>query len=314
MTGKFPLPTAAIIDPVNRCNLNCHLCPTGQKKLNYPQSFMSFETYKIILGKFPELKSLDLYNWGEPFLNPEIFDMIQYAKDKNIFVKMHTNLSLKKDDEFIISLVKHGPHWLVISLDGASQESYSRFRVHGNYELVIDNINKIKRLQNLNNAPRMVIIWKYLVNVYNEHEMARAQAIAKELGVRIRFVPMSLGDDMIDIIHHESLDERKKQWLPANKRYVLNQYLHDGSKPIFNGPCTYLFKKIIINPDGRVFPCCYITDERHVFGNIINEPLDAIWNNEKYEYSRSLFVKNEGIKYAGTTICKECGNYEKSAR
>ena len=311
MTEKIPLPTAVVIDPVNRCNLHCPLCPTGRGALNYPQSCMSFESFKTIIGRFPELKTIELYNWGEPFLNPEIFDMIRYTKEKKIFTQIHTNLSLKKDDVFFESLAKNSPHNLIISIDGASQDTYCQYRVGGNFNLVIENIKKVRLIQKRLNATTF-IIWKFLVNTFNEHEIAKAQEIAKELGIRIRFVPMSLGNDMVDIAAQEGIEKMKRKWLPAERQYVLPQYLGQTTRPVFKGPCKYLFKTMVINPDGGVFPCCYITDKKHLICNILNEPLEAIWYNEKYTYSRSLFVKNDSAKIDVSTICADCENYEKA--
>lgn len=311
MVRKVPLPTSAIIDPGNLCNLNCHLCPTGQKKAKYPQSFMNFDTFKTVLGKFPELKSIELYNWGEPFLNSDIFNMIKYAKNEDIFVTVHSNFNLKKNDDFFMQLLNDGPHSLVISLDGASQESYEKFRVNGNFSLVLDNLKKLKNIQNEIKIKTMLIMWKFLVNKYNENEIARAKEIAKEIGVRIRLVPMSLCDDVADIDQSESLKDRMEKWLPANKEYIQDQYKNDQKKTVFKGICNQLFKTIVINPDGRVFPCCTVTDEKNTFGNILKESLEDIWYNEKYESSRSLFITKTNEKKMKKTICYECRNFEK---
>lgn len=306
---RIPLPTAAVIDPVNICNLGCHLCPTGQKHLNYPQSCMSFENFKTIISRFPELKTLELYNWGEPFLNPEIFDMITYTKEKKIFTQIHTNLSLKRDDSFFKTLALNSPHKLIISLDGASTESYQTFRVRGDFDLVIENIRKIRSFQK-EYGTTSFIQWKYIVNAFNEHEIGQAKAIAEQIGVRIKFVPMSLGDDMIDLHHQEDLGSRKKKWLPVNNNYVLPQYRSDSSIQS-KGACTFLFQTIVINPDGGVFPCCYATDKKFVFGNLIQETLEDIWYNEKYERSRSLFTGKTCVNNSCTTICDLCHNFKK---
>jgi radical SAM protein with 4Fe4S-binding SPASM domain len=274
---------------------------------------MSFETFRKIIGKFPVLKSIELYNWGEPFLNPAIFDMIDYSKNLKIFVTIHSNFSFKKNDEFFNELALRGPHSLVISLDGASQQSYSRFRTNGKFDLVLENIKKLKEVQKLHNSSNnMLLMWKFLVNKYNEHEIDLAKQIAKEIGIRIRFVPMSLGDDMVDIVHKESLQERMQKWLPENNIHILDTYKKSQpDKSIFKGICKQLFNTIIINPDGGVFPCCTITDEKNLFGNILTESLEEIWYNGKYRYSRSLFVKDDDIEGFEETICGKCRNYEK---
>lgn len=312
MPDKIPLPTAAVIDPVNICNLGCHLCPTGQKNLNYPQSCMSFENFKTIISRLPELKTLELYNWGEPFLNPEIFEMISYTKEKKIFTQIHTNLSLNRDDSFFKSLARNSPHKLIISLDGASAESYKSFRVRGDFDLVIENIKKIRQLQK-EYGTTSFIQWKYIVNAFNEHEIPQARKIAEQIEVRIKFVPMSLGDDMIDLHHQENLDARKKKWLPIDNSYVLPQYRSE--KPLQpKGPCTYLFQTIVINPDGGVFPCCYATDKKFVFGNILQDTLEDIWYNEKYVHSRSFFTEKAISEDSNPTICDYCNIFEKRSQ
>ena len=52
-TGNLPPPKHIVIDPVNICNLNCPLCPTGTKKINYKKCIMSLTAFKTIINKIP---------------------------------------------------------------------------------------------------------------------------------------------------------------------------------------------------------------------------------------------------------------------
>lgn len=272
---------------------------------------MKMDSFKKIIDRFPVLKSVELYNWGEPFLNPEIFDMIAYAKSRKVFTTIHSNFSFEQSDPFFDSFRQNGPHSLVISLDGASQESYSAFRVRGDFNLVIDNLVKLKKGLEKPGSNGMVIIWKFIINRYNEHEIDAAKEHAARLGIKTKFVPMSLGDDMVDLQKTESLQERKKQWLPEKSDHINKRYMGTENGPVFGGSCPHLFKTIVINPDGGVFPCCMVTDKKNSFGNIIDEPLENIWNNDLYEYSRSLFQKSAYSGSITSTICTKCNNYRK---
>jgi len=139
--------------------------------------------------------------------------------------------------------------------------------------------------------------------------MKIAQSMARVMGVKILFVPMGLSDDLPDADWGQTLEERKRRWLPENKRYIDVSYL--GKKRPADGPCPHLFKSLVVNPAGKVFPCCYLTDERNAFGDLTKESLNDIWDNDKYRFSRSLFT---GQKYYGPpvrSICSECRNYEK---
>jgi radical SAM protein with 4Fe4S-binding SPASM domain len=76
--------------------------------------------------------------------------------------------------------------------------------------------------------------------------------------------------------------------------------------------CTQLFESPVINVDGSVFPCCFLTDQKNSFGNILTQDFDDIWYNDKYESSRSLFVKKKNSPgVIEKTICFDCKNFKK---
>jgi MoaA/NifB/PqqE/SkfB family radical SAM enzyme len=135
---KPRLPKAAVIDPINICNLDCPLC--ASKNQNYEKGKMTFDTFKMVLDKIPSLRLVILFNWGEPLLHHEIFNIIKESVSRNIYTITHTNFSLKQKAEFFEKLVLSGLHQLVISADGASKETYEKYRVKGNFNWVIDNI------------------------------------------------------------------------------------------------------------------------------------------------------------------------------
>ena len=133
------------MDPCGVCNLRCPLCPAGTSKLRPGRGEMPFEMFKAIADKLPKPKLMALYNWGEPFLNPHIFEMIRYAKGKSARVRIDTNFSFVKPDDFFYSIIETGLDFLVVSLDGASQETYSKYRIGGDFGLVTENIKKLLR-------------------------------------------------------------------------------------------------------------------------------------------------------------------------
>lgn len=52
---------------------------------------MSLSTYRKISEYFDRVKNVHLQGWGEPLLNPHIFEMIQIAKSKNCTASLTTN-------------------------------------------------------------------------------------------------------------------------------------------------------------------------------------------------------------------------------
>jgi MoaA/NifB/PqqE/SkfB family radical SAM enzyme len=71
------MPYRYTIDPINICNLRCPLCPTGLGILARKQGKMQFDKYKDIIDQIASYAyQIELYNWGEPFLHPHIFEMV----------------------------------------------------------------------------------------------------------------------------------------------------------------------------------------------------------------------------------------------
>ncbi|NTW89092.1 MAG: radical SAM protein, partial [Desulfobulbaceae bacterium] len=309
LASKLPYPVIASIEPVsNMCQLKCPLCPTGTKNLNYDCKIMSLETFKIILEKMPFIKMIDLYKSGEPFLNPDIFSMIRYATEREIEVIISTNFSFAKPDGFFEDIVTSGLRKLVISLDGASQESYSQYRIGGNYELVMANIKKLLDVKKRLRSKCPEIVWQFLVNRFNEHEIPLAQKIAREINITLDIRPMDLLDELPDVELDGTLGERMRQWLPTNKKYICDRYQGEHRYPLFPGICTQLFARLVVTSDGKILPCCETWDKNSVFGDLLADSFKDIWHNRNYLNSRARFLIKD-FNPKEQTVCFKCRNF-----
>lgn len=306
------LPELAHIDVANICNLNCPLCPTGTKTIKLPQGIMSLEDFKIYIDKLSSLKYLYLFNWGEPFLNPYIFEMIAYAKSKKIITNIDSNFSLSLNHEKLEKIIDSGLDRLQISLDGATVDSYQAYRHGGDFNLVFDNLKRLRELQKEKKTTTPKLIWKFIVNRYNHSEINLAREMAADIEVEIFFEKIGLADDLVDLdISPEiSLEERKKVWLPFSRDFIRGKY--QNSKSGECGACPMLFKSIFINSDGLVLPCCFIADKMSAFGNLKTQSLSDIWTGDKYLYARSLFVPNVTVKKL-PLACEHCQLFDKAS-
>jgi MoaA/NifB/PqqE/SkfB family radical SAM enzyme len=137
------MPVAYGIDICNVCNLKCPLCPTGTDCTKRKKQIMTFENYKIIFDKIKNYAfTVNLYNWGEPFLNKDFIKILEYSKKNKTGVLLSTNLNFMKD-EIIDSMIKLKLDKIVVSLDGASQETYEKYRRGGDFERVVLNLKKL---------------------------------------------------------------------------------------------------------------------------------------------------------------------------
>ena len=75
-----------------------------------------------------------------------------------------------------------------------------------------------------------------------------------------------------------------------------------------NKICPIPWIHLNINPSGDVYPCCLMTGENNVIGNLNHQSIDDIWNND---FMKSL--RREFIGGAEPEVCKLCFDREKSS-
>ena len=261
-------PFHLVLESGNTCNLKCPLCPTPLREETIPKGLLSFENAKRILDQFPALIHVNISLWGEPFLNKDIFEIIKYAKKKKIEVLVQSNLNIF-NEKMAENLLDSKLDILQISLDGASQEAYEKYRVGGNFEKVIKNIELIRELQEKSKNFGTRIVWKMVVNRFNEHEKELAKSWAEKLGVEFL---------VVEIYTPRHLEE---EWKPREK---LSDSYHVHTDVMQS--CYSLWQVATVNFNGDVIPCCSEFSRKDAIGNLFEEPFRKIWNNEKYRNLR----------------------------
>lgn len=294
------------IDPCNHCNLRCPLCPTGSGDLDRTRGMLKLADYQVILDKIaPYAIEVSLHNWGEPLLNKQIFDIIKLTSDRNIATNMSTNLSIEIDD-LGEKIVTSGLEYLIVSIDGVSQDVYDQYRVRGNIDLVLHNLRSIVEAKRRLNSQKPTIEWQYLVFKHNEHEMDMARELATQIGVdRFRFRSPGFPLHKYKLVGKPEQEAEESKWMPTNPAYW---ELHPGQLRkegyLWNEPCYYLYRSMTVNPGGGIAACCIVYKERQDFGNLLHDDLETIWNNRQYQASRALFTKQPSG--SAQTVCDGC--------
>src|SRR3972149_2722242 len=216
----YYFPARITIESGNICNLSCPLCPTGQKDNSARKGLLSFSDFKRIIDEIGEnLLLIRLYNWGEPLLNKELIKMVEYADENKIAVKISTNLSFPIEDAQAEALINTNLQKIYISCDGASNSTYPKYHIGGNFNRVISNMKILlkKKRQLGNNYTEL--IWLFHVFSHNEHEIDTAKAMAKEIGIKLTInkIRTDMGKEIFETAE-ESL-ERDSKWLPENPEY-----------------------------------------------------------------------------------------------
>ncbi len=306
--NNFAYPYEIAFETGNKCNLNCTLCPTNDPRFNHvKKGFLDFNLFKKVIDEIGEyLINVYLYNWGEPFLNQDIFRIIAYAKKKNINVIISTNLDFK-DRSFCKKIVKSGVDKISVSLHGYSQKTAEIYQKGINLQNVLSNVAYIAAIKNREKVSHPNIRWKFIIMKHNEHEIADVRRDYKKLGFdRLKFsaVYCDMGKEIF--MSPEEQVENIKNLLPANKKYW--GYDTKKMRRSYQSPsCSFLWARAIINWDGSVFPCCMVYDPKYSFGNANDSAFKDIWNNDKYREARGLFSYMPHQKTQKTSsICCIC--------
>jgi MoaA/NifB/PqqE/SkfB family radical SAM enzyme len=119
------------IESTNICNLECPFCLDRDRSTFKQEGMRGFgrmksDFFKSVIDQLaPYAFNVNLYGSGEPLLFPEAYEMFRYAADKNIGVRVSSNLSMRDfTDEMAEKVVSSGIEHLIISCHGASQETY----------------------------------------------------------------------------------------------------------------------------------------------------------------------------------------------
>ena len=297
------------VETGNFCPLRCSLCPTGQGKEGLPQGFLAFENFKKIIDELGDyLLIVELYNWGEPFLNKDFFRMVRYARGRNIIVTTSSNLNIF-DEQICRELMRSGLNILMVSLDGASQETVETYQRGNNFTKVLGNIKKIVKEKRKLNIRKPLLQWKFFVTRFTEKEVPKAKRLAKEIGVdHIEFAKLLCDMSQRFFLDPKSQFENVKEWLPRDERYSAYGSILKRRKKALNNDCSSLWTRSVINWDGSIFPCCNVYGEKWGFGNALEEGFSAIWNNDAYRSSREIVANGKITKKK--TICHICAKNE----
>ncbi|MBK8970217.1 MAG: radical SAM protein [Hahellaceae bacterium] len=285
-------PYLFVFEVTNVCNLKCPFCLTG-KGISGGRSVrhMGFEEAKSIIDQVGDyIYLMQLYTWGEPLLNKDIYDIIQYAKDKNIYVMVSTNATMLNEAN-CERLVDSGIDYVMTAVDGLSSETYKKYRVGGDYQKVINNVQNLLMVKKRKHSSAPFVEWQFIVFKHNEHEVKDAERFAYEIGIN-KFTPLPAYVE-------------DKDWLPVGEEYKVELFNPERLKN-----CDRPWSHLNVRADGGVASCCYEFEKKDDFGNFSQHPFDKIWNNDKFLLSRKLiYQKRKGLEMDKTDlICYDCLN------
>jgi radical SAM protein with 4Fe4S-binding SPASM domain len=293
---QWGLPMSISFEPTTSCNLRCPECPSGLRAFTRPTGMLEQSFFRQTVDEvYKDILYLIFYFQGEPFLNKNFLDMVQYASAKGIYTATSTNAHYLNDD-VAKRTVESGLDRLIISIDGTTQEVYEQYRIGGKLHKVIEGAKNIVKWKRELKSKTPFVFFQFLVVRPNEHQVDEIKRIAKEVGVdEVRFKTAQVYD----------YENDPNQLIPINEKY--SRYTKDKignyiSKNKFANHCWKLWQANVITWDGLVVPCCFDKDATHQLGDLKNQSFREIWHNGKYKkFRRELMTSRKNID-----ICANC--------
>jgi radical SAM protein with 4Fe4S-binding SPASM domain len=297
------LPCIIQIEPTNHCNLGCPLCPAGRNELGRVRRHMTLGEFRGIVDDAQEyLMLLVLWNWGEPFLNPALPDMIAYAAAREIRTVTSTNAQFLGDEAYVERILTSGLSTLIIAIDSLDETSYRAYRQGGDLSRAITGLERLVAMKRRLRS-RTLLNLRMVVMRHNEDEIAAFTELGRRLGVdclTVKTINPSCGA--------YSSDEALVPLNPKLRRFVYRTGTWERIPK--ESICERVWMMSNILADGDVVPCCYDFDASMAVGNAFRASFTGIWNSPEYAALRRRVL----LERAREPHCRECHTSYKMAR
>ncbi len=270
-------PLTLAIESTTKCNLSCPMCLRATTY--FPPVDMELQLFKKIIDEGKNyLEFVDSYGVGEPLLNPELTEMIAYCRNVGIPSGISTNATILSED-MSRKLIEAGLDYIIFAFDGATRETYEKYRRGADFEKVRNNIMTFLRVKRETKSKIFCVL-----------QMVRLKDNQNEIPILIRMWSVD-GMDGIRIKKDEAYFQGSA--IPGE----------DGDRSPMSHPCYLLWRgPMYIHQDGTVYPCCYIYPEEAI-GNLKKSSLTDIWNSGEMVQLRKAHIRRDLGKYKACQSC-----------
>ena len=292
---QWGVPFSISIEPTTACNLRCPECPSGLRAFSRPTGNLRSDFFrKTIDDLHRDLSFLIFYFQGEPYINPDFLDMVQYASQRGIYTITSTNGHFLNEAN-ARKTIESGLDRLIISVDGSTQEVYEQYRKSGKLEVVLQGARNVVKWKKELKSKTPHLIFQFLVVRPNEHQIPEIYKLAEEIGIdEVRLKTAQIYDYA-----------QGNPLIPNQDRYSRYRKQADGSYRIKNqllNHCWKLWHACVITWDGVVVPCCFDKDAQYRMGNLQEQSLREVWQQQPYrEFRKQLLKGRDKID-----ICTNC--------
>jgi MoaA/NifB/PqqE/SkfB family radical SAM enzyme len=253
---------------------------------------MSVELFAWLMSELgPTLFEVELHNWGEPLLGRNVYKFIEIATSAGVSTSISTNFSIPFDEERAERLVSSGLAVLGVSIDGATQEAYEKYRVRGDLSRILHNCRMVAEAKDRLGSRTPELFWSYHVFSHNVDEVESARQRAADIGMKFA---------------------ASRGWVVGPETEGLESFPYPWGGG-FPDRCFFLWFQAVVNNEGGVSPCCGTFYAEDDFDRLPLDPnvlgrtsFREIWNGANFIASRKMFFRREANERERRLVCFDC--------
>ena len=270
-------PAQLDIELNSSCNMKCSFCIQSVRDMGKYK--LGFECFTKLIDEAVEngTRSLKLNYMNEPLIIQDLERYIIYAKEAGIVnVFMSTN-GILLTEKRAKSLIEAGITKIFISLDAVKEETFRQQRHSSKFKTIVSNVL------------RLIEIKKELGL---EYPLVRVNFLKNKLNLEEEKDFIKFWDDKADMIIIQEMNE-----LIDNESGIFIK----TDKPDYK--CSFPFKQLVVDAQGRIMPCCCMNGVDLQLGTIKEMSLKEAWNGDKIKALREL---HKNGNYRENNTCKRC--------
>jgi organic radical activating enzyme len=233
----------AWVDTNDVCNLKCPTCFRGVRAWANNGNRIDLDTFAAIVAKIADegYKRIGVFNWTEPFVNPDLDKCMQIIKEHGLYSMVSTNFSIRRIPH--LEKVLRYTDMMIITVSGFDQAVYEINHVAGDIELVKANTRRAATAKACG-AIATTIQLRFLKFEYNHDQEEKLRAFADKLKIAFEVIP-GWGDPTNPVsATAEKYEDQLRSFTPARP--------YDQPGKI----CSLMFGQVPIDSHGDVYLCC----------------------------------------------------------